>query len=214
MVEQMSLFPEDSSTSSREEPRARTCLSRDSAEVSELEQTTGLARPSHGTSSVSSAKQSLASSFGRTWTEFDPTRTSRASSARLGNAGILLRTASSTPSMSDAPDTTILTTRMPEWTAWSVPSRRDDGVCGLSDVLEPTTSRLRGYFLSTTACAGIIRRVEKRGKKLNSLLENALEYMIAWWSARITTEETSQAPSPSQMQEVGRECQIRTTLTQ
>lgn len=183
MVKQLSLFPEDGSTSSQVEPRARMSRSQDSGAASELVQITERDLPSRGISFVSSVKQSLASSFGRTWTAYDPTRTFRGSCGRLGNAGILLHIASSTPSTSDAPDTTIITTRMPEWTAWSVPSRRDDGVCGLSDVLEPTTSRLRGYFLSTKACAGIIRRAGERGKKLDSLLENALEYMIEWWTS-------------------------------
>lgn len=46
-------------------------------------------------------------------------------------------------------------------------------VCSLSQVLE--TGRIpRKYFLSAKACRGILRRAEKRGKTLPSLLERAL----------------------------------------
>ena len=46
-------------------------------------------------------------------------------------------------------------------------------VCSLSDVLETGTVPQR-YFLSATACRGILRRAEKRGKKLPEPLERAL----------------------------------------
>jgi hypothetical protein len=50
----------------------------------------------------------------------------------------------------------------------------DAAVCSLSQVLE-TGSIPQRYFLSSTACAGILRRAEKRGKKLPALLEHALQ---------------------------------------
>jgi hypothetical protein len=44
----------------------------------------------------------------------------------------------------------------------------------LSDILEPTGDHLRKYFLSPKACAGILRRAAKRGRKLPEMLEQAL----------------------------------------
>ena len=58
-----------------------------------------------------------------------------------------------------------------------------ESVCTLSEVLEPIV-RLK-YFLSATACAGILRRAEKRNKPLPPLLKQALEYQISEWT-RIT----------------------------
>jgi len=46
-------------------------------------------------------------------------------------------------------------------------------VCSLSQVLE-TGSIPQRFFLSSTACAGILRRAEKRGKKLPPALQTAL----------------------------------------
>ena len=46
-------------------------------------------------------------------------------------------------------------------------------VCSLSDILE-TGDLPQRYFLSATACAGILRRAEKRGKTLPVPLRNAL----------------------------------------
>ena len=46
-------------------------------------------------------------------------------------------------------------------------------VCSLSDILE-TGSVPQRFFLSKKACAGIIRRAEKRGKALPLALEAAL----------------------------------------
>lgn len=57
-------------------------------------------------------------------------------------------------------------------------------MCGLSDVLEPTSQSLLKYFLSSRACEGIIRRATKRGKDLPPLLDTALTEMIAWWKAQ------------------------------
>jgi hypothetical protein len=49
----------------------------------------------------------------------------------------------------------------------------DAVVCSLSQVLEQTSIPQR-FFLSSKACAGILRRAEKRGKKLPEQLQAAL----------------------------------------
>jgi hypothetical protein len=46
-------------------------------------------------------------------------------------------------------------------------------VCSLSDILETGTVPQR-FFLSSTACKGILRRAEKRGKELPPQLLTAL----------------------------------------
>jgi hypothetical protein len=50
-------------------------------------------------------------------------------------------------------------------------------VCSLLDTLE-TGDLPQRYFLSATACAGILRRAEKRGKKLPEQLRQALEQVV------------------------------------
>lgn len=47
-------------------------------------------------------------------------------------------------------------------------------VCSLSQVLERTSISPK-YYLSSKACEGILRRAEKRGKKLPPMLEAALK---------------------------------------
>jgi hypothetical protein len=49
----------------------------------------------------------------------------------------------------------------------------DAAVCSLSDTLE-TGDLPQRFYLSAKACAGIIRRAEKRGKKLPDALQQAL----------------------------------------
>jgi hypothetical protein len=46
--------------------------------------------------------------------------------------------------------------------------------CSLSDILE-TGDLPQRYYLSATACKGIIRRAEKRGKALPEALRQALQ---------------------------------------
>ena len=58
---------------------------------------------------------------------------------------------------------------MPNISAWP----NDAAVCSLSQVLEKGSIPQR-YFLSSTACAGILRRAEKRGKELPEALHAAL----------------------------------------
>ena len=50
----------------------------------------------------------------------------------------------------------------------------DAAVCSLSDTLE-TGDLPQRFFLSATACQGILRRADKRGKKLPERLQAALE---------------------------------------
>lgn len=190
MVEQLSLFPPEDSTSSLEEPHARTC--RTPGGGVECRREAERAQASRSSSSASSASCAPDTSFGRTWREYSPTNPSQSSSARLQTAGMVLPTGRSTPSTSDA---RILTCRMEEWCGWSVPSRRDDGVCGLSDVLEKTSGEHLKYFLSRKACAGIVRRAASRGKELPKLLADALAYQIAWWDAQAASTPTSREAS-------------------
>ena len=59
---------------------------------------------------------------------------------------------------------------MPNTSEW--PNAAD--VCSLSQVLL-SDSILQRFFLSSTACAGILRRAEKRGKQLPEALEQVLK---------------------------------------
>jgi hypothetical protein len=95
------------------------------------------------------------------------------------------------PSMPNTSEWQIVTTKMEEWCGWNVPSRRDEGVCGLSDVLEEMSPKLLKYFLSQKALQGITRRAAARGKKLPQLLEDAIAYMVKWWEAHPEMERQS-----------------------
>lgn len=80
--------------------------------------------------------------------------TSLPSSIKWKNAGIRARGES-------------LTLNMQEW-------HSDAVACLLSDILETTGDQLQRFCLSQRACAGILRRADKRGKKLPELLDQAL----------------------------------------
>ena len=60
------------------------------------------------------------------------------------------------------------------WTLSTSEWPSDAVVCSLSDTLEtgPVPQR---YFLSATACSGILRRAAKRGRELPEMLKAALE---------------------------------------
>ena len=60
--------------------------------------------------------------------------------------------------------------KTPNTTSW----HNDAGVCSLSQVLEQGSIPQR-FFLSGKACAGILRRAEKRGKSLPPSLAAALQ---------------------------------------
>ena len=66
-------------------------------------------------------------------------------------------------------------------------------VSSLSDVLEPPDSIPRKYFLSARACAGILRRAEKRGKTIPVPLRLALEAVAG--QAMQTSQDTSGQPN-------------------
>jgi hypothetical protein len=60
------------------------------------------------------------------------------------------------------------------WTRSGSEWPSDAAVCSLSRVLDPTQDVPQRFFLSPRACAGILRRAEKRGKELPALLLQAL----------------------------------------
>lgn len=66
-----------------------------------------------------------------------------------------------------------------EWTSTLVPSHSDGDVCSLSDVLEATHDVPLRFYLSQKACAGILRRAERRGKALPEALRLALKTVAA-----------------------------------
>ena len=72
---------------------------------------------------------------------------------------------------------------MPNFSAWP----NDAVVCSLSQVLERGSIPQR-FFLSSTACAGILRRAEKRGKALPHALQQALQTVAQH------TEREAEAP--------------------
>jgi len=67
--------------------------------------------------------------------------------------------------------TECLTLSISEWP-------KDAVVCSLSDTLE-TGDLPQRFSLSATACQGILRRADKRGKKLPERLQRALEAVAA-----------------------------------
>ena len=70
--------------------------------------------------------------------------------------------------------TECLTLSTVEHAAFPERSPSDGAVCSLSDILE-TGDVPRRFFLTERACAGILRRAEKRGKELPEALRSALE---------------------------------------
>ena len=62
------------------------------------------------------------------------------------------------------------------------------GVCSLSDILE-TGDLPQRYYLSAKACAGILRRAEKRGKELPTSLHRALMQVAQGSAAQGTLED-------------------------
>jgi len=64
------------------------------------------------------------------------------------------------------------------WTLSSSESPSAAVECSLSDVLETTGEHLRKYLLSAKACEGILRRAERRGRKLPEALDQALRAVV------------------------------------
>jgi hypothetical protein len=86
--------------------------------------------------------------------------------------------------------TAFLTLNMSEWNHTLAPSLKDEGVFSLSDILETGDVPLR-YFLSARACRGILRRAERRGKRLPEHLELALLRVADSEPISTATEELS-----------------------
>lgn len=93
-------------------------------------------------------------------------RTSPASSPRT-EGGILVPSSGCWQNSGMGSPTAFLTLSTLEW-----PS--DAAVCSLSDILE-TGAVPQRYFLSATACQGILRRADKLGKELPAPLAAALQ---------------------------------------
>ena len=77
------------------------------------------------------------------------------------------------------------------WTGTLAPSPNDGSVCSLSDVLE-TGEVPQRYFLSAKACAGILRRADKRGRALPPPLHAALKA-----AARVDTPDDGKRMTPT-----------------
>ena len=171
-MEQMSLNLPGVSEFSQAARRARTSRSRGRGKAWRREAAPAAPLPSTLRDFVVS--YNLDGSYGRTCREYSPATegaTSRTSSARLGNAGILLPTG-------------LWTLNGCEWTGCPEQFRSAGGefgssVCGLSDILETVGEHLRKYCLSLKACAGILRRAASRGKDLPARLKAALLAQIA-----------------------------------
>ena len=171
-MEQQLLNLDLGSTSSPAARRARTCRSPGSGRA--WRKAAEPAAPLPSTLRDFVVSYNLDGSYGRTCREYSPATegaTSRTSSARLGNAGILLPTG-------------LWTLNGCEWTGCPEQFRSAGGefgssVCGLSDILETVGEHLRKYCLSLKACAGILRRAASRGKDLPARLNAALKAQIA-----------------------------------
>jgi len=66
---------------------------------------------------------------------------------------------------------------------------KDAAVCSLSQTLEAGNVQPR-FYLSAKACAGILRRAERRGKELPPMLREALNFVAH------LTPETTKTPAP------------------
>lgn len=76
---------------------------------------------------------------------------------------------------------------MPNISAWP----NDAVVCSLWQVLEKGSIPQR-YFLSSKACAGILRRAERRGKELPMTLHRALQAVAEGLSEQVMPEGKTQ----------------------
>jgi hypothetical protein len=90
--------------------------------------------------------------------------------------------------------TEFLTLSTSEWTALPAQFHNDAGVCSLSDILE-TGDVPQRYFLSAKACAGILRRAEKRGKELPASLHEALQSVVETERRKLNSAKTLLMPS-------------------
>ena len=77
------------------------------------------------------------------------------------------------PALEGSSNGELWTRNMSEWNHIPPQSPSDVAVCSLSSILERGQIDRR-FFLSPKACAGILRRAEKRGKELPEALRAAL----------------------------------------
>lgn len=112
-------------------------------------------------------------------------RTSPAS-CHLTEGGILEPSSGCWQNSGMGSPTGFLTLNTSEW-----PS--DAAVCSLSDTLETGDVPLR-YFLSETACRGILRRAAKRGKRLPRMLHLALEAVASCLPSTPVSGDSRDAP--------------------
>lgn len=77
-----------------------------------------------------------------------------------------------------------------EWTDSLVPFLKEDGVSSLSDILVETGDIPHRYYLSPTACRGILRRAASRGRELPEVLRQALEAQAGKSNSIPSSEET------------------------
>lgn len=80
-------------------------------------------------------------------------------------------------------------------------SRSDGAVCSLSDILE-TGDVPQRYYLTARACAGILRRAEKRGKELPAVLLRALQQVAEGLSEPETPEGKTQLSQSKRIPEM------------
>ena len=161
---QITLFDLLASTSSSVEPPVKPSPSLDSAKDSPT-----LAEASRWSSSDWRKHYVLAGSSGKT----SPASCHKTTDGRLApSSGRWATSGMGGPTES-------WTRSMCEWTDTLVPSPSDDGVCSLSHVLEDSRDVPERFFLSPKACAGILRRAERRGKTLPPLLLEALKSRAA-----------------------------------
>lgn len=81
------------------------------------------------------------------------------------------------------------TLNTPEHMSFPEQSPSDGAVCSLWDILE-TGDVPRRFFLTAKACAGILRRAEKRGKELPEALRVALQSVVEMEHRRPNSETT------------------------
>jgi len=79
---------------------------------------------------------------------------------------------------------------MCEWAASDELCHSEGVVCSLSDILEPPISIPQRFYLTAKACAGILRRAEKRGKELPQLLQRALAAVAGSAPTSTATEDS------------------------
>jgi hypothetical protein len=87
------------------------------------------------------------------------------------------------------------TLNTPEWATSPTLFHSAAVVCSLSDILE-TGAVPQRYYLTAKACAGILRRAERRGKDLPVQLRHALEQVAMILEA---TDHTEQTPIPQKV---------------